>query len=190
MNRVYFAGRLTPEEFWQRITDSERQIRESAAILPLYGTADRLPQPAMLGNWEWQNGHLMKAGVSYGDPLGEGPLLHVQSTTRPTAEEVALARMASFGPSQDRENDVNRWRSAQDRTSETLDMSIDGSTVRFDLWRDGDQWWAAGEHAGHGVMIEARRLPPQPLALIRIDDLEPYLTGRRSYLRARRGERG
>ena len=190
MNRVYFAGRLTPEEFWQRIADRERQIRESAAILPLYGSADRLPQPAMLGNWEWQNGHLMKAGVTYGDPLGEGPLLHVQSTTRPPAEKVALARMASFGPSRDRENAVNQWRAAQDPTSETLDISIDDSARRFDLWRDGDQWWAAGEHAGHGVMIDARRLPPQPLTLIRIHDLEPYLVERRSDLRARRGEHG
>jgi hypothetical protein len=51
--------------------------------------------------------------------------------------------------------------------------------------QDGDR--AAWHHAIAHLRIQAHNTTPDQVTLIRITDIEPYLTGRRSYLRAARG---
>lgn len=46
-----------------------------------------------------------------------------------------------------------------------------------------DAWRVAGHHDGSGLVLETRQIPWTEVGLVRVHDLEPYLAGRRAYLR-------
>ncbi|MCJ0980782.1 hypothetical protein MTX35_24025 [Rhodococcus sp. ARC_M12] len=59
--------------------------------------------------------------------------------------------------------------------------------MEFQKWGGLQRWWAAGEIDGVSIVIENRNCPVEDIALIEIDDLQPYLEGWREYVRIVRG---
>ncbi|WP_267784929.1 hypothetical protein [Paenarthrobacter ureafaciens] len=92
------------------------------------------------------------------------------------------------GPPTDAQDLAARQRAFESEPAEALLIPVDGDRVSFTVWHESDRWWAAGTHAGNGLVLEARGIDPGSLALEEVHDIEPYLTGSRSRIRAARGE--
>jgi len=165
---VNVVERLSPEQFWARLDEFDEQMRAAAHLLPLYGVAD-WTGPVMTGDWEWHNDRLELAELAHGDPLGEGLCIAVATSTD--------ARAPAGLPGHEH----------IDAAASTVGISVGGQPVELTCWRDAHAWSATGRLADHHLRIQARGITPEQVTLIRITDIEPYLAGRRSYLRAARG---
>jgi hypothetical protein len=181
------GGRLTAEEFWARVDAMEQRVRGAASVLPCYGLAE-WSGLRLSGDWEWEDGRLRTAGLAHGDPVGDGPGLHVRTVVGNPRSEVTSLRMRDRGDPHDTEQRLRRHREAETVTDNDIELPVDGVPVRFQTWRERELWWGAAEHAGFGLVVEARRMPPESVALVRVYDIEPYLAGRRQRLRELRGE--
>lgn len=181
------AGRLTAEEFWAHMAQLDDQMRASAQVMPLYGVAD-WTELIMTGEWSWEDGRLATVGLVHGDPLGRGPYIHVRTTTRDPAVVVSNHRAAAHDHLRDRDDFLElRQRLAATPTT-GVEIAVDGWLEHFNRWDDDAIWYATARHGGYGVVIEARDLTPNLINLVRVEDIEPYLAGRRAYVRALRGE--
>jgi hypothetical protein len=83
---------------------------------------------------------------------------------------------------------LDRLREFEAAVGDPAVTTVDGDLVPVTVWRDGRRWWAAGQYDGYGLVLEARGLPTDAISLVRSNDIEPYILGRRTYLRRRRGE--
>jgi hypothetical protein len=141
----------------------------------------------MVGDWAWESGELVTVGIAHGDPDRDGPAVHVRTTVHDPRAEVASLRMDAGAPYGN--DDVLRRRREPDiAPGDDVQFLVDSTPVPFELWHEGDRWWAAAAHAGYGLVVEGRRVAAELVTLVRVHDIEPYLAGRRENLRARRGE--
>lgn len=181
------AGQLTPEEFWARMARLDDQMRASAHVMPLYGVADWTGL-IMTGDWLWQNDRLTTVGLVHGEQFGSGPYVHVRTTIDDPAAVVTNLRMSA----QLRPSDRDQFLELRERLAATpttgVEIAVDGRLEPFTRCDDGAFWYAATRHGGYGVVIEARDLTPGQINLVGVEDIEPYLAGRRAYIRALRGE--
>jgi hypothetical protein len=184
---VQLGGRLSPDEFWARMDAMDQRVRDAASVLPCYGLAE-WSGPRTLGDWEWEDGRLRAAGLSYGDPVGDGPRLQVRTVLADPRREVTSLRMRERGDPGEVQQRLSRYREAETVADSESDIPVDGLPVRFQTWYERELWWAAAEHAGFGLVLAGRRISPQSVALVRVYDIEPYLLGRRQRLRELRGE--
>ncbi|MGC9667411.1 hypothetical protein ACNTMW_12750 [Planosporangium sp. 12N6] len=181
------AGQLTPEQFWARMAQIDDQIRASAHVMPLYGAAD-LTESIMTGDWHWQNDRLTTAGLIHGEQSGSGPYVHVRITTDDPAAVVSDLRMRSHSDPRDKDPFLKLRERLASTPTTGVEIAINGRLEPFNRWDDGAGWYAATRHGGYGVVIEARELTPDQINLVRVEDIEPYLAGRRAYIRALRSE--
>jgi hypothetical protein len=171
---MHMSGDLSPDQFWDFASSMEDRVRATADVFPLFAVAGWTDM-RMLGDWESLNGRLIRAGLLHGLP-DSGPRVHVQSTSDdPTA---VVERLRYPGPG---------YRKLGEPSGH-VELSVAGELSRFDLWADGARWWATVRHAQCGIVVEAAELAPESVVLERITDVEPYLNGRRSFLKAVRGE--
>jgi len=184
---VRYAGRLSPEEFWARIAEMEQRVRDTATILPCYGLAN-WSGLLMVGDWAWENDQLVTVGLGHGDPAGDGPAVHVRTTVHDARREAASLRMTAERRPHDKDDFLRRRHEVDAVPAVEMDIPVDSTPVRFQVWRGADRWWAAADHAAHGLVIESYRMPTDGIKLVRVHDIEPYLAGRRAHLRALRGE--
>jgi hypothetical protein len=169
-----FAGELSPEQFWAHTDALYDQVRAAAHLLPLYGVAGWAGL-IMIGDWEWYNDDLSRAGLSYGDPLG-GPLGGTCIAVTTCADEESVPQAGPFGPVR------------LPPTGPGPEISLDGRPVPVDSWREVDSWHAVATLGDHLVHIEVGGPAPDRIDLVRVTDVEPYLAGSRAYLHAARGE--
>ncbi len=184
LGHMRVVGRLSPEEFWARIAQGEQQLRDSAAVLPVYRVAD-WAGPVLVGDWGWENGELVTAGIAHDDRTGAA--VHVRTTVHDPRADVASLRMQAEGP-YDPADALRRRRADAIAPGEDVAIRVDSTPVRFELWHEGDRSWAAATHAGYGLVVEGTGVAVDLLSLVRVDDIEPYLAARRQDLRLRRGE--
>lgn len=181
------AGQLSPEEFWARMAQLDDQMRASAHVMPLYGVPDRT-ELIMTGGWLWQNDRLTTVGLVHGEQFGSGPYVHVRTTIDDPASVVSNLRMAAHA----RPRDNDQFPELRERLAATpttaVEIAVDGRLEPFNRCDDSAFWYAAARHDGYGVVIEVRDLAPDQINLVRVEDIEPYLAGRRAYVRALRGE--
>jgi hypothetical protein len=175
------AGQLGPKQFWAHLSELDEQMRAAAHLLPLYGVAG-WPGVVMTGDWEWHNGQLATAELAHGDPLGDGPLVAVKTTN--DLDSVSLPDWLGGPPFSPDGVDIH----TEVGPPGAADISVDGQRTGFDCWRDGPAWYATGSLGDHHLSIEGRHTAPEQVSLIRVLDIEPYVAGRRAYLRALRGE--
>lgn len=181
---------LDPDDFWSFIDQGDARIRAAVGELPLFGVAD-WTGPLMVGDWEWEDGRLARAGLAHGEPRGLGAHVHVQVSRKDPVDVVHNLRLGAVAPDpDDRTSYLALRRRIAAEPGVPTRIPVEGSPVDFDVWDDVVHWYAAARHGGHGLVVEARDITPNRLALLRVDDIEPYLAGRRAYLRARRGESG
>ena len=69
-----------------------------------------------------------------------------------------------------------------------VDLKVDGRREPFEVWVRGAVWWAATTLGGRTLAVVARDVPFEDVALRRVTDIEPYIDGRRLWLRRMRGE--
>jgi hypothetical protein len=165
---VNFAGRLGPEQFWAHIDELADQIRAVAHLMPLYGVTGWTGQ-VMTGDWQWHDDQLELAELAHGDPVGDGVRVAVATSTE--------APFLDGPPGHEH----------PDAPTGPARITVDGQPVDVTCRRDDQAWSATGRLADHHLRIQARGVTPDQLSLTRVTDIEPYLTGYRSYLRALRG---
>jgi hypothetical protein len=181
------AGTLTPEEFWARMGQLDDQMRASADVMALYGVTD-WTELIMTGDWLWENDRLTTVGLIHGDRLGGGPYVHVRATIHDPAAVVTNLRMSAHLHPRDRDQFLELWQRLAATPTTGVEIAVDGRLEPFNRCDDGAVWYAAARHRGYGVVIEARDVTPDQISLVRVKDIEPYLAGRRAYVRALRGE--
>jgi len=181
-----FSGRLTPEQFWAHVSSMEDQVRAQAHLLPLYGLA-QWDGPRMVGDWGTANGELTTVGLYHGEP-DDGPRVHVMVDTRDPGDPVQERRMSAVDHEADRDAVMAALDRAASPATATVTISVDGNPEIFDHWVDGTTWYAARQHGEHALVIEAHDVSPDDVAVVRVDDVEPYLAGRRAWIRHKRGE--
>jgi hypothetical protein len=69
-----------------------------------------------------------------------------------------------------------------------VDLKVDGRREPFEVWVRGAVWWAATTLGGRTLAVVARDVPFEDVALLRITEIDPYIDGRRLWLRRMRGE--
>jgi hypothetical protein len=182
---VEYGGRLSLEQFWAHMDEMERRLREDAPALPWFGIAG-WQGLIMTGDCEWENGRLRMVGLVHGAPLGDSGRVQVLTTVDDPRRQVASFRMAPpHGAGGDA---LQRMSAAEAPPTDEAEILVERAPLRFDVWRQDDRWWAASQYGAYGLVLEARKVPIEELTLVRVHDLEPYLAGRREYLRTLRGE--
>lgn len=68
-------------------------------------------------------------------------------------------------------------------------MPVADALLEFDVWEDGNRWWAAASGPEYSLSLEARNVDPAQLRLVTLTDIEPYIAGRNEWIRQQRGER-
>jgi hypothetical protein len=169
MRRV---GQLSPDQFWTHYGEVEARVRASAARLPCYGVAG-WSGPKTLGHWGWERDQLVTCGLTHGALDGSGPMVSVRTTVHDPRREVSFLRLA---------------RGIESEAGEQLDVLVDGASVAFSVWRGPGGWYAAGNRHDVGLVLEGRDVSLEQVHLVRVDDLEPYLSGSRAHLLEHRGE--
>lgn len=176
---------LTPEEFWSTIEDLHDHARQSSKDFPLYAPAD-WSGPVMVGEWVLDGG---PRGLIHGTPEGDEPFLHVRTTENDARESVRLLWMNRSGPFHDRVEYLDRIEDFEAGTPVLRTVPVGDSVLDFEFREDGSRWWAAANGPGYGLSLEAQSMNPLELALVVVDDIEPYISGRIEWLRKQRRER-
>jgi len=182
-----FAGRLTPDEFWERNRALDQQIRDAALSFPSYGLKE-WSDPIMLGGWEWQDETLILAGLKHGTPDTDGPTVDVLTTVHDPIGKAASLVVSALGLTPLDDEYRRRRDEVEAAEDHTALIPIDGQAVSFVVWGGRERWWAAATAGNVGIVLEGRRYPLDRVALIRVRDVEPYLSGKNAYMRAFRRE--
>jgi hypothetical protein len=191
----------------------EAQFR--AAPLPLYGLAGSWAGPRHLGGYGQRRAArggspvVTSMSLAHGDPLaGHGPQLRV---------EVRAGFEGPQGPAPEPEAELRelladdlRWSAAitagqgagpvpwaapggggGETSWSEVSIPVDGHPVAFAWLAEGRHWVAHAELEGHRTLVLfARDLPADRVALVRVTDVEPYLEGTRRIEQARAREGG
>jgi hypothetical protein len=184
------AGRtLSPDEFWARMRAHDDELRGMFATRPTYALANWSGQ-RMID--EWSFGDSTFRSVRFDD---EDDGQFVVATADERDDEPARHLLLNL-PTTDPERMTDEAKSLAhfERSQRPADASVlfvvSGAAVAFDAWI-GDGYTVAGAFAdGVAIAVRTTGTPRDGLALIRIDDIEPYIRGRNDRIRAMRAERG
>jgi hypothetical protein len=180
--------KLGPQELWARIDEGDARIRAEARVVPLFGL-DGWTGSRMTGDWGWENDRLVVAGLEHGDRQGGGLWVHVQ-TTSGDPEQVAFDHRMSVQLAATR---PDRYPAVRDRLAADpgtrVVVTVENTPCEFRLWRDDAGWTAAARHGDAGLVVEGPAAADiTQVRLVRVTDIEPYIAGRRAWLRRARGE--
>ena len=115
-------------------------------------------------------------------------MVSVRTTVDDPRREVSFLRLAREGQPHDKEGFSRRQREIDSEAGEQLGVLVEGASVAFSVWRGQAGWYAAGNHDDLGLVLEGRDVSFEQVQLVRVDDLEPYLSGSRAHLLEHRGE--
>jgi hypothetical protein len=181
----------------------EAQFR--AARLPLYGLPGSWAGLRHLGGYGHRHGKgsgpvVTSMSLAHGDPLAEhGPELRVEvradpgEPARTPGARADLRRLLA---------DDLRWNAAATAPQEAgpgpwtapdvpeaawseVTIPVDGRPVAFAWLAEGRHWVAHAELEDRTLVLSARDLPLDQVALVRVTDVEPYLDGTRRIEEAR-----
>lgn len=179
------TGRLSPDEFWEHVSQLESRVLSEARQVRVFGLVEWIG-PIMIGHWGWVDDRLSSAGLVHGIPDGDVSV-QIDTVVGDSRWEAvrAIERATGISP---REPDYrSRHRLVRDSPGIAVSIPCNGVSVEFEKRGGLRRWWAAGEIDGVSIVIESRNCPVEDIALIEIDDLQPYLEGWREYVRIVRG---
>ncbi|MEU4558648.1 hypothetical protein AB0F72_09660 [Actinoplanes sp. NPDC023936] len=166
-----FAGRLDRAAFTEMVDRKLAKIRQAAAELPLYEPVG-WSGARRIGSWSWTNDRLTAGALRF----GAAPWLEITTTTEPVVDVVIGQRMAAALETRDpREVDVPVLGPPGE-----LIIEVDGRARRFDHWPDEAGWQAASTP----IVISTNGFAPSGIRLVRVSEIEPYLTETRTALLA------
>jgi hypothetical protein len=193
-----YGGRLNRIEFTALIDQQANRIRASATTLPLYGPAG-WNGPCRIGVWGWEHERLMHAGLLFGDRGGEssdggaggGPWIEVVTTAGPPMPLLIDLRVAAAAENPaDRRAAERALHIASSPAPQRVGIAVDGVPRPFSRWPDeplgetAGRGWLAILDEVPGLLLRVSGLTPAEIALARIGDIEPHLSGTRAHLLA------
>ncbi len=170
-------GEMARQEDWCRHTD-----------LPLFGLPDSYVGLRMLGDldraYEWEGRETTRVltgesyGLLHGDPLSpSSPTLQVITSRKSLPVPADLLSAEALRPGS--HIDMREPRPF------TTTVSLDGEEVEFEGLQVSGGWVLQASFESHGVTVVGVRFPLDDLLLTRIRNVEPYVSGRRAYLRSK-----
>ena len=174
----------------QRMRDrwsaDEAALRQ--APFPIVGLAPPFPSPVSLGGFESGNGHVLKVGLLYG-ATGPSAGRQVSVCTAPAPEDPGALAFADLLASLLHEFEGDGDGPMSDSgVMQRAEILLDGVPQTMHTLEKGAVWVAVAaprlDDRALLVTVAARGLPLSELALARVDDLEPFLTGRRERIEA------
>jgi hypothetical protein len=178
------TGVLTPEEFWARLDETARVVRDGLPFTPVFGV-NEWTSGVSIGEWSLGEG---THSLQHGDPAGTGPSVLVQTGPEDPRVSVILLRVAATGGFEDEDELRSGFRAYDTPPDDIVEIDVGGTPVLFEAWSDGDTAWAAGRFGMHNIAIESHHVPLESISLHRVLDIEPYIAGHRSLIREARGE--
>ncbi|MER7008626.1 hypothetical protein ABT297_37025 [Dactylosporangium sp. NPDC000555] len=176
--------KIDPGRFWAMQDEIDARMRAAAPGVLLLAMRDG-PDPAMTGNWSWEDGRLASAGLLHGDPESGGPYCHVITTATGPDDVVRMQRLAAIAAAAPRATRTMPDELGTGTLATTVE--IDGPMVETQSVNESDRWFQTAILDGTGIVVESRGVDPRSIVLVRVTEVEPYLDGRRQYLRSRRG---
>jgi hypothetical protein len=173
-----------PDDLWRQAAGrDEEQLAE--APFPLYAPVSPPLSPPALTEFQLTNGALVKVLLSRGDWFAaEGPVVHVATVTAvdPGVTEVRAALEHLVGAERERLRtwDVEPGVPVEGRA----ELVVDGVPVPAELRREGPLWVARLRPPGGRVVlvVTARGVAPEDVALGVVTDAAPYAQGRQLLL--------
>jgi Zn ribbon nucleic-acid-binding protein len=179
----------------------ERQRRDALdaftkAEFPVYALS-AWDGPRSFVGWSSDSRRVTAMTVHHG-PSGPGPHVDVETMSRDeewqSDRELALERLSEqltdevpgLPPVDASSGAVALWFAARQREgseraaraeTRTVSVEVDGRRVDFQLVSEGDAWAAVGRVERGAVVLSARGVDPSAIALVRIEDPEPYVSG-------------
>lgn len=173
------------DEFWSAVQADDERVRRSRSDLALFAPA-RWTTSVALGEWAFEAG---PRELVHGLPDDQEPFISVVTTPGRGLDTVRARWINHHGsPAHNKAEHLERVRAFETHETRRGRVLVEDSWVEFDVWGDDTRWWAAVETPRYGIALEAANLDPAALALVRVDDVEPYLAGRTAWIRRQRGE--
>lgn len=178
------SGTLTADEFWSAVRADDERVRQTSADIPLFAPA-RWTASVALGEWAFGTGprELVHGLPGYGKSF-----ISVVTTPGRGRDFVRVRWTNRGGPPANKAEHLARIQAFDAQEPRRRRVLVDDSWVELDVWEDDTRWWAAVETSRYALALEASDLDPAALALVGVDDVEPYLVGRTAWIQRQRGE--
>ncbi|MET0134152.1 MAG: hypothetical protein ABW215_11230 [Kibdelosporangium sp.] len=165
--------------FSRQEAEYERLVRASS--LPLLGMAEPAPQPRLLGEAEINGGVVESVGLAYGDLMRpSGPLVQVH-TARWRDNRASPPDLRQFLENLLDSMDDN---GPVDGDPVPAHVVVNGTPRPASLLRTRRKMWAARcWHQDSDIIVVAREWELAATHLVAVPNLEPFLRGRRDYIR-------
>ncbi|KQU07442.1 hypothetical protein ASG56_08035 [Rhodococcus sp. Leaf7] len=185
-------GHLDEEQFWTQQRAIEDQIRAEATTFPTYAVTT-WDGPRVLGPWERENDVLTSVTLRHGEVDWDGgdvdtPFVEVTTTMKDPHRKALAAMLSAIGLTPMSPEYKRRREAIAATDAQRVTVPVDGVDVHFELHGGAERWWASAQLDEHGVVIEGRRHAVDDVILASESDMEPYLEGLRTRIRAARGE--
>lgn len=167
------------------VQDSNDRVRASFKDYPLFAPA-QWSGTVMLGQWSFSGDG--PRGLMHGLPAGSEPFIQVM-TSPADAKSSAMTLWRRHHPfPQDKAEHVRNLENFAAESPVRRSVLVGGSARDFDVWERETEWWAVAEGPECQILIEAQNIDPSELALVTVEDVEPYIAGRNEWTREQRGE--
>jgi hypothetical protein len=172
----------------RRHLESHRSQRDQVLRrrpFPIYGLDARWTGLRWAGGWGGSDDEIDHIGLGYGDPFDDAaPLVRVFTwRLSPPMERLTVANAAqglaeSLWRDGGAPHDLVRSAfTSEDPTASwpELVLSLDGNPATFRSLAEGSFWVALARTEECLITVEARRISPDDIGLMAVDDVEPYL---------------
>ncbi len=185
--RTMLTYALAPSRAMQR-EDRSQADRFRRTALPLYGLPASYEGARWLGGWGgYDEGDLSSATLAHGEPMKEclrveitmqrhdGDLAHA---IRELAHHAALESLQPNPDMGDLIRRTNEIMSSPDAfATARVPIDVDGVPVTFSVMSHGTFWVGVAPIGDAYLRLHGERFPLDGVALARVTDVEPYITG-------------
>ena len=200
--REAMESTLHPGREAQRFYRQEETIFRSWP-LPLYGLGPSFRGARTLRGWEGGEDGITGLGLGHGDPFDAGSpgvevRVNARSDSRPAVpgDRLRLARELwhrahPIPPGSPESYLARHWEREHELSARpapawrSVVIPVEGNPVEFHLLSEAEHWVAFRELDEVFVTLWGHGMPPEGVELVRVRNLEPYVTGSR----ARRAQR-
>jgi hypothetical protein len=193
---------LHPGREMQRFYRREETMFRSAKM-PLYGLGPSFRGVRTLLGWEGSDDDVTGLGLGHGDPFDlASPGVEVRVKARSAFLQAGIGdrgrlarelwhRAHPLPPGSPETFLASHWEREHELASRpqpvwgTVAIPVDGRPVEFHWLAEGDHWVGVRDLDDVFLTMWGHGLPPEEVQLVRVRDLEPYVTGSR----ARRAQR-